>query len=144
MNKEYISKLSDFDLQKIAAYGGVEITPSMAVQELKERMDKKNNVFKTFENKFFIKKKEDSIELYKMGSYNLEEYGMRYDRLRIFTDNDEDWSEAAVQLSKNLLIIKQDLEWKFCNLVETSEDVYNKYLAKCQIAYDTIRTLLNE
>ena len=145
MNKEeYILKLSDFDLQKIAASEGFEITPSMAIQELKKRKDEKNNVFKTFENKFFIKKKEDCIELYKMGSYSLVNYGMHYDRLRIFTDNDDDCIEASIQLSKNLLCFKQELEWKFYGFVETSEEVYNKYLAKYQIAYDTIRTLLNE
>lgn len=145
MEKEFVSKLSDCDLHKIVAFGDLKITPDMAQDELNIRYGKKDEAFEKYENKYFIKKTSDSVQLYKMGEYDKSNRGMYYDRLTFSLDeNDNVWNEAYVQLTEGLFIDRLELGCKFANLVETTKDVYDKYMIKCKNSFEIIRKMIND
>jgi hypothetical protein len=145
MEKELVSNLNDYYLHKIVAYGDLKITPDMAQDELNIRYGKKDEAFEKYENKYFIKKTQDSVKLYKMGEYNKSNRGMYYDRLTFSLDeNESDWNEAVVQLTEGMFIDKLELECKFANIVETTKDVYDKYMKKYRDSFEIIRKMIND
>jgi hypothetical protein len=145
MEKELVSNLNDYYLHKIVAYGDLKITPDMAQDELNIRYGKKDEAFEKYENKYFIKKTQDSVKLYKMGEYNKSNRGMYYDRLTFSLDeNESDWNEAVVQLTEGMFIDKLELECKFANIVETTKDVYDKYMIKYRDSFEIIRKMIND
>jgi hypothetical protein len=145
MEKELVSHLNDYYLHKIVAYGDLKITPDMAQDELNIRYGKKDEAFEKYENKYFIKKTPDSVKLYKMGEYNKSNRGMYYDRLTFSLDeNESDWNEAVVQLTEGMFIDKLELECKFANIVETTKDVYDKYMIKYRDSFEIIRKMIND
>jgi hypothetical protein len=145
MEKELVSNLNDYYLHKIVAYGDLKITPDMAQDELNIRYGKKDEAFEKYENKYFIKKTPDSVKLYKMGEYNKSNRGMYYDRLTFSLDeNESDWNEAVVQLTEGMFIDKLELDCKFANIVETTKDVYDKYMIKYRDSFEIIRKMIND
>jgi hypothetical protein len=80
-----------------------------------------------------------------MGEYNKSNRGMYYDRLTFSLDeNESDWNEAVVQLTEGMFIDKLELDCKFANIVETTKDVYDKYMIKYRDSFEIIRKMIND
>ena len=143
MVQKYIDKFSDSELRDISHLGGLEITSEMALSELKVRRNQKTDKITFYENKIFIKKTEDKIAIYNIGSYNDKNGTLSYDRLTIVTESDIDLHEACVQYLVDMSATMRELEWKLDGFVETNPEIFGDYVNKYHIIFNNIKTILN-
>lgn len=149
MAQKYIDKFSDSELRDISHLGGFEITSEIALSELKNRRNQKTNKITFYENKFFIKKTDDKIILYKTGSYNVKNKTIPYDSLTLVAESDTDFEgkpyhEGFVQFSVDESVTTIALEWKFDGFTETTPEVWHIYLNKYHIIFNDLKTIIKE
>ena len=144
MKHKYIDKFSDEELREINHYGGFEITSEIALNELTNRNNEKYEKLVLYENKFFIKKTNDKITLYKTGSYNVKNNTLPVDSLTLLVESDTDCHEGFFQFSVEESVTTRALEWKFDGFTETTPEVWHIYLNKYHIIFNDLKTIIND
>ena len=144
MKHKYIDKFSDEELREINHYGGFEITSEIALNELTNRNNEKYEKLVLYENKFFIKKTNDKITLYKTGSYNVKNNTLPFDSLTLLVESDTDCHEGFFQFSVEESVTTRALEWKFDGFTETTPEVWHIYLNKYHIIFNDLKTIIND
>jgi hypothetical protein len=122
-----IRRLNNGWLKNIIENNGLTITAEEAQAELNRRANAFSSKFKPFENKKFIKKRDDYISIYVTKEYDPKEYGMPYHHycLSISRNNDdENVIDGFASINSSWSVVdERDIEDMFENMEEMRDDV---------------------
>lgn len=122
-----VTRLNNSWLKNIIENNGLTITAEEAQAELNRRANAISDKFKPFENKKFIKKRNDYISIYATKEYDPKEYGMPYHHycLSVCKNNDdENVIDGFASINSSWLVVEErDVEDVFEDMNELTDDV---------------------
>lgn len=122
-----VTRLNNSWLKNIIENNGLTITAEEAQAELDRRINAISDKFKPFENKKYIKKGDDHINIYVTKEYDPTEYGMPYHHycLSISRNNDdENVIDGFASINSSWSVVEErDVEDMFKDMNELTDDV---------------------
>lgn len=122
-----LTRLNNGWLKHIIESNGLTITAEEAQAELNRRANAISSKFKPFENKKYIKKGDDHINIYVTKEYDPKEYGMpchHYCLAICKNKDDENVIDGFASINSSWSVVdERDIEDMFENMNELTDDV---------------------